>query len=80
MILDSPDHKNYSIYKFKKSFLKKPQLSYPFTGLNGLVLEAFDKAELIADWLERLFTTNPGPKILDINESVNNIKNLKITK
>lgn len=78
MFLDSLDHKDGSIYKLNKSSLNKLQPSLPLTRQNSLVFAATDKAELMANSLERQFTTNPSLDIPGVTEIFQSIENLQI--
>lgn len=60
--------------------MKKSLLSHPLSELNSLIFVANDKAVLMVDPLEQIFTTNLGLHIPDITEIFYNIKSLKIIK
>jgi len=66
IFLNSLDHRDGSIFKLNKSLLHKRPASHPLLGPNGLVFPANDRAELLADSLERQFQTNQGPDIPEI--------------
>jgi hypothetical protein len=46
--------------------LHKRPASHPLNGPNGLIFPAKDRAELMADFLELQFSTNPGPDIPEV--------------
>jgi hypothetical protein len=50
------------------------------TGSNGLVFQAFDRAELIAKSLERQFQINPGSDLPEVSTHNQSLHNHKITK
>ena len=79
IFLNSLDHQDGSIYKLNKYLLHKRPASHPLIGPNGLLFPANDRAELIADSLERQFQSNPGPDLLDVTAHSQSLKDLKIT-
>jgi hypothetical protein len=78
--LNSLDHQDGSIYKLNKCLLHKRPASHPLTGPNGLVFQAFDRAELIADSLERQFQTNPDPDLPEVTVHNQSLLDHNITK
>jgi hypothetical protein len=49
-----------------KSLLHKRPATHPLSGPNGLVFQAIDKAELIANSLALQFTPNPGQPLPEV--------------
>jgi len=80
IFLDSLDHRDGSIYKINKCLLHKHPASHPLIGPNGLIFPANDRAELIADSLERQMQTNPGPDIPEVTTHHQSLLNQHTTK
>ena len=80
IFLNSLDQHDHSIYKLNKSLLHKRPASHPLTGPNGLVFDATDRAELMADSLETQFRTNPGPDIPDVTTNLHRLNKLPPAK
>ena len=80
IFLNSLDHQDGSIYKLNKCLLHKRPASHPLTGPDGLVFPANERAELIADSLERQFQTNPGPDLPDVTAHSQYLQGLDITR
>lgn len=59
-----------SIYKLNRSLLKKKPAVHPILGPNGLSYSAKEKSEIIADSLERQFSTFKGPDLPEVKESI----------
>eukprot|EP00102_Acyrthosiphon_pisum_P013028 XP_008182429.1 PREDICTED: RNA-directed DNA polymerase from mobile element jockey-like [Acyrthosiphon pisum] len=70
MFLDTLNHNDGSVYKLNKSLLHKRPATHPLAGLNGLVFQAIEKAELIAYSLALQFTPNPRPLLPEVTEYI----------
>lgn len=74
MFLDSLELKENSIYKLNKWLLHKRPAPHPLLGSHGLIFEASEKAEQIADSLEIWFSPNSGPEIAEVTTNTLFIK------
>jgi len=72
--LNSLNHNVNSIYKLNRGLLKKRPATRPLLGPNGLSYSAEEKTEIIADSLERQFSTFQGPNLPEVTESIAQIR------
>ena len=78
--LNSLNHSENSIYKLNRGLLKKRPATHPLLGPNGLSYSAVEKTEIIADSLERQFSTFQGQDIPEVTESTTTIRGSVIKK
>lgn len=64
-----------SIFKINKCLLNKRPAIHPLKSNNNLIYSSRDKAEIFADSLENQFTPNPGPDLLEVNNSSSTYRN-----
>lgn len=62
-----------SIFKLNKSLLKTYPANHPLSGPTGLIYNAIDKAELLADTFNEQFSDNDGPHLPEVSESIRTI-------
>jgi hypothetical protein len=78
--LFSLNHNENSIYKLNRCLLKKRSATHPLLGPNGLSYSAEEKTEIIADSLERQFSTSQGPNLPEVTESIMTIRGSVLNK
>uniref|UniRef100_A0A2S2NJB5 Putative RNA-directed DNA polymerase n=1 Tax=Schizaphis graminum TaxID=13262 RepID=A0A2S2NJB5_SCHGA len=78
--LNSINHNENSIYKLNRGLLKKRPATHPLLGPNGLSYSAKEKSEIIADSLERQFSTFQGPNLPEVTESIAKIRGSILNK
>jgi len=78
--LNSLNHSVNSIYKLNRGLLKKTPATHPLLGPNGLSYSAEEKSEIIADSLERQFSTFQGPNLPEVTESITTIRGSALNK
>lgn len=72
--LNSLNHNEYSIYKFNRYLLRKRSFTHSILGPTGLSYSAEEKTKIIADSLERQFSTFQYINLLELTESITTIR------